>query len=72
VGRDVVLAYKWLNLAAASAPVRDRENYLKVRNAVASKMSLDQIAQGQWLAVNWRQGVDVKAALPHSVTAGGE
>src|SRR5439155_12555198 len=29
VDRDDVLAYKWLNLAAAAAPVRDRENYLK-------------------------------------------
>ena len=37
VNRNEVLAYKWLNLAAASAPIRDRENYLKLRNAVASK-----------------------------------
>jgi uncharacterized protein len=64
VDRDDVLAYKWLNLAAAAAPIRDRENYLKIRNAVASKMSLDQIVQGQWLAMNWQQGPDVKAALP--------
>jgi uncharacterized protein len=54
VDRNDVLAYKWLNLAAAGAPVRDRENYLKIRNAVASKMSLNQVAEGQWLALNWR------------------
>ena len=54
VDRDDVLAYKWLNLAAAAAPVRDRENYLKIRNAVASKMSLNQVVEGQWLALNWR------------------
>jgi hypothetical protein len=55
VDRDDVLAYKWLNLAAASAPIRDRENYLKIRNAVASKMSLDQVVEGQTLATNWQQ-----------------
>jgi uncharacterized protein len=54
VDRDDVLAYKWLNLAAAAAPVRDRENYLRIRNAVASKMSLNQVVEGQWLALNWR------------------
>ena len=54
VDRDDVLAYKWLNLAAAAAPARDRENYLKIRNAVASKMSLNQVVEGQWLALNWR------------------
>jgi uncharacterized protein len=67
VDRDDVLAYKWLNLAAASAPIRDRENYLKIRNAVASKMSLDQIVQGQWLALSWQQGPDVKAGLPRRI-----
>jgi uncharacterized protein len=55
VDRDDVLAYKWLNLAAASAPARDRENYLKLRNAVASKMSLNQVVEGQWLALHWQQ-----------------
>jgi hypothetical protein len=55
VDRDDVLAYKWLDLAAASAPIRDRENYLKLRNAVASKMSLNQVVEGQWLALHWRQ-----------------
>jgi hypothetical protein len=69
VDRDDVLAYKWLNLAAAAAPIRDRENYLKIRNAVASKMSLDQVVQGQWLALNWQQGPDVRAALPRRMGA---
>jgi uncharacterized protein len=53
VDRNAVLADKWLNLAAAGAPARDRENYLKIRNAVASKMSLNQVAEGQWLALHW-------------------
>ena len=55
VDQDDVLAYKWLNLAAATAPVRDRENYLKIRNAVASKMSLNQIVEGQRMALDWRR-----------------
>jgi uncharacterized protein len=69
VDRNDVLAYKWLNLAAAAAPARDRENYLKIRNAVASKMSLDQVVEGQWLALNWQQGPDVKAELPRRIGA---
>jgi TPR repeat protein len=55
VERDVVEAYKWLNLAAAAAPVREREPYLRIRDAVASKMSLAQIMEGQRLALDWRQ-----------------
>jgi uncharacterized protein len=53
VPQNVVLAYKWLNLAAAHASVRERDAYLRLRNAVASKMSRAQIAEGQWLALNW-------------------
>jgi TPR repeat protein len=54
IEHDVVLAYKWLDLAAAGAPARDRENYTKLRNAVASKMSLVQVEEGQRLAIEWR------------------
>ncbi len=54
VERSEVLSYKWLNLAAAAAPARDRQNYLKIRDAVASKMSPNQITAGQSLALNWK------------------
>jgi hypothetical protein len=54
VQRNEVLSYKWLNLAAAGAPARDRPNYLNIRNAVASKMSLSQVVEGQRLALNWQ------------------
>ena len=54
VERNEVLSYKWLNLAAAGAPGQQRQNYLKIRNAVASKMSLNQIVEGQSLALNWQ------------------
>jgi len=53
VPQDFVLAYKWLNLAAARAPKRERDYFLRLRNAVASKMSPAQIAEGQWLAMHW-------------------
>src|ERR1700681_2945032 len=54
--QNVILSYKWLNLAAAHATKRERDYYLRLRNAVASKMSSDQIVQGQWLALNWGPG----------------
>lgn len=53
---DVVLAYKWLNLAAAHASRRERDHFLRLRNAVASKMSPAQIREGQRLALIWAPG----------------
>jgi TPR repeat protein len=50
---DHILAYKWLDLAAARASGRDRTFYLKLRDAVASKMSLAQVTEGQRLALIW-------------------
>lgn len=54
VPQNVILAYKWLNLAAAGASGRQREVYLRLRDAVASKMSTGQIVEGQQLALDWR------------------
>lgn len=56
VPQDDVLAYKWLNLAAAHASKRERDYYLRLRNAVATKMSSDQILAGQRLALLWAPG----------------
>jgi TPR repeat protein len=53
---DVVLAYKWMNLAAAHASRRQRDYYLRLRNAIASKMSPNQISEGQLLAFSWAPG----------------
>ncbi|MGJ4951687.1 tetratricopeptide repeat protein [Bradyrhizobium sp. HKCCYLS20291] len=53
VPQDVVLAYKWLNLAAAGAPKHERDYFVRLRNAVASKMATQQIAEGQRLAAQW-------------------
>jgi TPR repeat protein len=56
VPQNAVLSYKWLDLAAAHAPKRERDTYLRLRNAVASKMSSDQIVEGQRLALIWAPG----------------
>jgi TPR repeat protein len=57
VPQDFVLAYKWLNLAAARAPKRQRDFFLRLRNAVAFKMSPYQIVEGQRLALLWAPGL---------------
>jgi hypothetical protein len=56
VPQDVVLSYKWLDLATAHTTKRQRDYYLRLRNAVASKMSTDQISVGQHLALEWAPG----------------
>jgi TPR repeat protein len=53
VPQDFILSYKWLDLAAAKAPGRERDFYLRLRDAVASKMSLAQVSEGQRLALMW-------------------
>jgi TPR repeat protein len=53
VPQDFILSYKWLDLAAARASRRERDIYLRLRDAVASKMSLAQVAEGQRLALMW-------------------
>ena len=57
VPQDFVLAYKWLNLAAARAPTRERDHFLRLRDGVASKMSPAPIAEGQRLAMAWPAGL---------------
>ena len=56
VPQNVILSYKWLDLAAAHATKHDRDYYLRLRNAVASKMSFGQIIEGQRLALIWTPG----------------
>ena len=53
VRQNFVLAYKWLILAAAHASGRERDVYLKLRDAVSSKLSANEINEGQRLALNW-------------------
>jgi TPR repeat protein len=51
IPKNFVLAYKWFNLAVARASGRDRDTYAKLRNAVASKLSNNEIVIGQQLAL---------------------
>jgi hypothetical protein len=56
VPNNLVLAYKWLNLAAARTGGRQRDVYLRFRDAVASKLSSNEIAAGQQFASRWVPG----------------
>jgi len=51
VTANVVLAHKWLNLAAAHAPWPNRDTALRLRDAVATKMTQAQLDLAQQLAV---------------------
>jgi hypothetical protein len=53
VTQDYVQAHKWLNLAAGGSGKRDREYFLRMRNALASKMTVFQVNEAQWLASHW-------------------
>jgi hypothetical protein len=53
VPKDFILSYKWLDLAAARAPRREHDFYQRLRDAVASKMSFEQVTEGQRLALIW-------------------
>ena len=53
VTQNVILAHKWLNLAAAHAPRRNREYFLRLRDAVATKMTRAQLDLAQQLAVEF-------------------
>jgi uncharacterized protein len=66
VAQDFVLAYKWLDLAAAHATGRPRDVYARLRDAVASKMSTNEIAEGQRLALYWTPTAWEPAARPES------
>jgi hypothetical protein len=50
---DYVLAYMWLNLAAAKGDLRAKTN----RDRIAAKMTRDQIAEAQKLGREWKPSV---------------
>jgi hypothetical protein len=58
VPQDYVLAHMWLNLAASQIPAskkEDRDEAVKARDLVASKMTPEQIAEAQKRARDWMQ-----------------
>lgn len=54
VPQDYVQAYKWLDLAVARARGRERNDWVRIRDAVASKLSLAQRTEAQALAITWQ------------------
>jgi uncharacterized protein len=53
VPQDYVQAYMWLNLAAAQASPQERDYWVRIRDAVASKLSLVERTAAQRLAAEW-------------------
>ena len=51
---NFIESHKWLNLAAAQVGGDDRDYYLRIRNAVASKLTLREIYEAQRRARYWR------------------
>jgi TPR repeat protein len=63
VPQDYVLAHMWFNLAASRYPAaeqKSREEAIKARNSIASKMTPDQIAEAQKLAREWKPKMEQK------------
>ena len=53
VPQDWVQAEVWLNLAASQARGKEREYWARVRDAVAQKLTLDQLSEAQQRAFAW-------------------
>jgi len=53
VARDYVLSYLWLNLSASQAVGNDRDFKARMRDAVATKMTVAEIALAQQMALTW-------------------
>ena len=53
VPHDVIEADKWLNLATASATPRERDRRIRIRDALATKMSRHELAISRQRAVEW-------------------
>jgi uncharacterized protein len=54
VPQNDIEAYKWLNLAVAGANPGERFYWVRIRDAVASKLTRLELADAQWLALEWR------------------
>ena len=54
VPQDYVIAYMWLDLAVGRATGRTRQDWVRIRDAVASKLSLAELTLGQRLALEFR------------------
>ena len=53
VVRDLVQSYMWLTLSASQAVGDDRDFKARMRDALASKMTPEQVAAAQEMARTW-------------------
>jgi hypothetical protein len=53
VAQDYVTAYAWLCLAVAQAPAKDRDHWIRIRDAVRSKLSLAEVTLAQRFVADW-------------------
>ncbi|MFL6796060.1 MAG: tetratricopeptide repeat protein [Xanthobacteraceae bacterium] len=53
---DLLLSYMWLNLSASQAKGEDRDFKVRMRNAIASKMTVTQLSVAQQMALQWYVG----------------
>jgi hypothetical protein len=56
VPQNYIEAYKWINLAVSGATERERHYWVKIRDAIASKLSSAELRMAQRLALEWRAG----------------
>ncbi len=54
IPQDHVAAHMWLSLAVAQSSGEDRDRYVKARDAVAERMTAEQIVEAQRLAREWK------------------
>ena len=59
-----VAAYVWLSLAASRTKGADHEDNVRLRDAVAAKMSFGQLYDAQALAQTWAPKPEVVAVAP--------
>lgn len=53
VPTDHIAAHKWLNLAGAGSSGAEHEDNVRLRDAVAGKLTKDQLAEAMYLARIW-------------------
>jgi uncharacterized protein len=55
VPRDYILSYLWLNLSASQSVGDDRDFKVRLRDSVAMKMTVPDIALAQQMALTWHK-----------------
>ena len=53
VPQNLILAHMWLNLSAAQAVGENRDFKIRIRDSIASKMTIEEVQEAQYLARNW-------------------